>query len=123
MVALSVSTSAKESSVFTRSPTCLFQTTIFPSFIVSLNNGIRITVRSFGIVTCVACAAGLSTGDACIGAGSTTGVVFTSVIVSVFAVGISAEISSPAFPMIAMISFTLAAFPTSTPIYNNVPST
>ena len=49
MVALSVSTSANESSALTLSPTCLFQTTIFPSVIVSLNKGIRMTVSSLGI--------------------------------------------------------------------------
>ncbi len=44
MVALSVSTSARLSSDFTVSPTFLFHATIFPSVIVSLNKGIRITV-------------------------------------------------------------------------------
>ena len=44
MVALSVSTSARLSSDLIISPTFLFQPTIFPSVIVSLNKGIRITV-------------------------------------------------------------------------------
>jgi hypothetical protein len=43
MVALSVSTSANESSALTLSPTLKFHLLITPSVMVSLNNGIRIT--------------------------------------------------------------------------------
>src|SRR6185503_11444141 len=44
MVALSVSTSASESSDFTVSPTLKFHLLITPSVMVSLNAGIRMTV-------------------------------------------------------------------------------
>ena len=43
MVALSVSTSASTSSLFTTSPTFFNHAAILPSFMVSLSRGIRIT--------------------------------------------------------------------------------
>ena len=51
MVALSVSTSANTSSLFTVSPRALFHATIFPSVMVSLSNGILISLAPWGKAT------------------------------------------------------------------------
>ena len=73
MVALSVSTSAKASSLLILSPTFLCHSAITPSFMVSLNKGIRITVapNDSGVT--------LAAGAAAKGAASaTTGAAFSA---------------------------------------------
>ena len=116
MVALSVSTSARLSSLFTLSPTFLFHCTILPSVIVSLSSGMRMTVTpncsgvTVGAAAAAATGAGAAAGAAAAGAAGAAGAPNKP------------EISSPSLPMMAMISFTLAALPSSTPIYRRVPS-
>src|ERR1700761_4893338 len=70
IVALSVSTSAKTSSLFTASPTFLFQLTILPSVMVSLNKGILISLAPAGNATFAAAGAALAAEAAAAGAGA-----------------------------------------------------
>src|ERR1700710_1802198 len=95
MVALSVSTSANESSDFTLSPTLKFHLLITPSVIVSLKAGIRITVAGVFEVSTFG-AAGAAGFASAAGAGAVAG--FSSaVLASAFSSAAGAGLPPSAF--------------------------